>query len=112
MVVIADRIVFCEVEKVREIALGHIVKAHRYTSLKRVLLCCRGIGEAPTNSDSNPCEEVLLASARILGRDVCNRAIGLLPHLVKSMHRVACVACVSGVRNGVGQKWLTAVVQF
>src|SRR5262249_16169235 len=60
----------------------------------------------------HPGEKVVRAAAWILRRDVRNRAIRLLPHLIKTMNRIACVTRVSGVRDRVGEERLPAVVEF
>src|SRR6266478_8024805 len=102
MVVIAYCVVLRQIEKVGEISLSHAVIAHCDTSLKGILVRHRWVSEPPSHGYRDPREKVALAAARVFRRDVGNRAIGLLPHLIEPMYGVTCVAGVSRVRDGLG----------
>ena len=112
MVIIAYRVVIGEVEKIGKISLSHGIVAHCHAALVGILICHRRVSEPPSHGNRNPGKQVELAAAWVLWRDVRNRAIGLLPHLIEAMHRVAGVTCVGGIRDCVSQERLTAIVQL
>src|SRR6059058_368798 len=102
VVVIAYCVVLRQIEKVGEITRSHAVIAHCDTSLKGILVRHRWVGEPPSHGYRDPREKVALAAARVFRRNVGNRAVGLLPHLIEAMYGVTCVARVSRVRDGLG----------
>src|SRR5690242_6307306 len=101
MVIIAYCVVVSQIEEIQKVSLSHVIEAHRDAALVGVLICRRRIRDSPTNGDRDPAEQVELTAAWILWSNVRDRTIGLLPHLIEAVHRIAGVTRVSGVRDGI-----------
>ena len=101
MVVVVERVFAGQLRQIGRVALGDVVEAHRDIAFlqqrgrrrvwRRIAVAAGG------DRLLDPGEEIGLASARILPRDLRGVAVELLPHLVEAMHRAA---AVSGIKAG------------